>query len=181
MNDATGSTPAPGSVQVARWADLKPSSKAFLDSHLAAYQKDNFRVIGSGVTEDPGSRPVITGRHGFSVGFARMEPGKGAALHSHRTLEVFIPLNGRMTVTHGAQGEHRIELQPWDTVSVPVGEMRGFSNPNEFPLVMLAIIEDGSNGPERVEWHEDIVRQAQAAGVQRDTHGNLADMQTTER
>ncbi len=180
-NDANESsqTSARG-LQIARWADLKPAGKAFLDSHLAAYEKENFRVIGPGVTEDPGSRPVITGKHGFSVGFARMQPGKGAALHSHKTLEVFIPLNGPMIVTFGANGEQQTELQPWDTASVPVGEMRGFRNPNDFPLVILAIIQDGSSGPERVEWHPDVVQQAQAIGIRVDAQGNLAQTETVK-
>jgi len=159
--------------QIARWSELKPLSKAFLDSHIPAYEKENFRVIGPGVNEDPDCRPVISGPHGFSVGYARLQPGKGAALHSHRTLEVFVPLNGPMTVVYGENGEHEVTLQPWDTASVPVGLMRGFRNPNDFPLVLMAIIQDGASGPERVEWHEAIVQQAGAAGAQRDADGNL--------
>lgn len=159
--------------QIARWSELKPLPKAFLDSHIPAYEKENFRVIGPGVNEDPACKPVISGPHGFSIGYARLQPGKGAALHSHRTLEVFIPLNGPMTVVYGENGEHEVTLQPWDTASVPVGLMRGFRNPNDFPLVLMAIIQDGTSGPERVEWHEDIVQQAGAVGAQRDAHGNL--------
>jgi hypothetical protein len=84
-----------------------------------------------------------------------------------------------MTVVYGNNGEHEVTLQPWDTVSVPVGLMRGFRNPNDFTLVLMAIIQDGANGPERVEWHEDIVRQAEVAGAQRDARGNLVAATST--
>ncbi|HYF17460.1 MAG TPA: cupin [Ramlibacter sp.] len=169
---ATHETPA-AAPQIARWSELKPAARAFLDSHIPAYEKENFRVIGPGVNEDPASRPVIRGSHGFSVGYARIQPGRGAALHSHRTLEVFVPLNGPLTVVYGAAGEHEATVQAWDTVSVPVGLMRGFRNPNDYPLVMMAIIQDGAAGPERVEWHPSVVEQAGRAGVGRDAQGNL--------
>jgi mannose-6-phosphate isomerase-like protein (cupin superfamily) len=159
--------------QVARFSELKPFGRAFLDSYIPSYQKENYRVIGSGVFEDPVARPVINGPHGFSVGYIRCAPGKGAALHSHRTIEVFIPMNGKMVVAWGDNGEHEMVLEPWDTVSVPVGQMRAFRNPNDFPLVLMAIIQDGPSGPERVAWHEEVIREAGKAGVTLDDDGNL--------
>jgi mannose-6-phosphate isomerase-like protein (cupin superfamily) len=159
--------------QIARFADLKPFGRAFLDSYIPSYEKENFRVIGSGVFEDPAARPVIGGNHGFSVGYIRCQPGKGAALHSHETLEVFIPMNGKMTVTYGQKGEHVVTLEEWDTISIPVGVMRGFSNPNSYPLVIMGLVQDGRDGPERVSWHQDVVNEAATAGVRLDGHGNL--------
>ncbi len=158
---------------IARFADLKPWSRAFLDSFIPEHQKDNYRVIGSGVFEEPSARAPITAAHGFSLGFVKCAPGKGAALHSHKTLEVFIPLNGRMVLLMGPSPDDEIMLEPWDTVSVPVGEMRGFRNPNEHDLVLLAIVQNGPSGGEKVSWHPQVIGQANAFGASLDGQGNL--------
>ena len=63
------------------------------------------------------------------------EPGKGAALHSHSTVEVFIPLQGRWAVFWGDEGEQEIVLDPFDCVSVPVGVLRGFRNAGDEPAI----------------------------------------------
>jgi hypothetical protein len=75
----------PDRPQIARWSELKPLSKAFLDSHIPAYEKENFRVIGPGVNEDPDSRPVIEGPP-WLLGRLRTSSarqGRGPALPPH--------------------------------------------------------------------------------------------------
>jgi mannose-6-phosphate isomerase-like protein (cupin superfamily) len=161
--------------QVAKFAELRPFSKAFLDSHIERHEKENFRVIGAGIFEDPAAQPVISGNYGYSLGYIRCAPGKGAALHSHKTLEVFVPMNGKLIVTYGDHGEHEKILEAWDVISVPVGGMRGFSNPNDFDLVIMGLVQDGPSGPEKVTWHEDVIAEAALAGAQLDTQGNLLD------
>jgi mannose-6-phosphate isomerase-like protein (cupin superfamily) len=159
--------------QVAKFAELKPFSKAFLDSYIERHEKKNYRVIGAGIFEDPAASPVIVGNYGFSLGYIRCAPGKGAALHSHKTFEFFVPMNGRMVVTYGGQGEHEKILEPWDVISIPVGAMRGFSNPNEFELVIMGLVQDGPKGPEKVTWHDDVITEAALAGARLDVQGNL--------
>jgi len=168
-----GDRPMTDQLQIAKFANLHPFSKAFLDSHIARHEKENFRVIGAGFYEDPAARPAIAGNYGYSLGYIRCAPGKGAALHSHKTFEVFIPMNGRMVVTYGEHGEHQQTLEPWDVASVPVGAMRGFSNPNDFPLVIMGIVQDGAKGPERVIWHDEVIAEAASAGARLDGQGNL--------
>ncbi len=159
--------------QVARFAELKPFPKAFLDSYLPAHEKENYRIIGAGVFEDPAARPVIKGLHGFSLGMIKCEPGKGAALHSHPTAEVFMPLNGSMMVLYGEDGSHEIEIKQWDVASVPVGLMRGFRNPNDFPVLMLGLVTDKEPGKDRVTWHPSVIEEARRRGVRVDDDGNL--------
>ncbi|MBO20908.1 MAG: cupin [Rhodospirillaceae bacterium] len=151
-------------TRVARFRDLKKFNVAFVDSLLPEHRKKNLKVIGRGVVEDPRMNPPIADDHGFTVAFITCEPNTGAALHSHETAEVFIPLNGRLIVYWGDEGQDELTLDPWDTVSVPDGVMRGFRNPGDEELVILAMVgqRDGG-GP--VTWHPEILERAKDTGL----------------
>lgn len=152
-------------LTVARFGQLKPWSRAFLDSVLPDHAKENYRVIGPGVFDAPGASPPIAAAHGFSMGFVKCQPGKGAALHTHRTREVFMPLNGPLRVYYGPSGEDRIDLAPWDVLSVAPEVMRGFTNIGFSELILLALVQDGPAGPEQVRWHENVIAAAGELGV----------------
>ncbi|MBO6784686.1 MAG: cupin domain-containing protein [Alphaproteobacteria bacterium] len=151
-------------TRVARFRDLKKFNVAFVDSLLPEHRKKNLKVIGRGVVEDPRMSPPIAEDHGFTVAFITCEPGQGAGLHSHETAEVFMPLNGNLVVYWGDDGEEELELEPWDTISVPQGVMRGFRNATDKELVILAMVgqQDGG-GP--VTWHPDILARAKDTGL----------------
>lgn len=151
-------------TRVARFKNLKKFNVAFVDSLLPEHKKKNLKVIGRGVVEDPRMNPPIAADHGFTVAFITCDPNTGAGLHSHETAEVFMPLNGSLIVYWGDDGEEELLLEPWDTISVPEGVMRGFRNPNDEEVVILAMVgqQDGG-GP--VTWHPDILERAKATGL----------------
>ena len=69
----------------------------------------------------------------FNLAYVRSKPGARGALHSHPTVEVFIPMSGRWAVIWGTGADfghtsNEIELGPGDVVSVPPGVMRCFKN-----------------------------------------------------
>jgi len=151
-------------TRVARFKDLKKFNLAFVDSLLPEHKKKNLKVIGRGVVEDPRMAPPIAEDHGFTVAFITCEPGTGAGLHSHETAEVFMPLNGSLIVYWGDDGEEEMTLEQWDTVSVPQGVMRGFRNPNDEEVVILALVgQTDGGGP--VTWHSDILDRAKHTGL----------------
>ena len=76
--------------RVARFDELRPSKQAFVDTRIPEHVRDIYNVIGRGVTEDPELRPAIVAAEGFNVTYVGAGPGKGAALHAHPTVEVFI-------------------------------------------------------------------------------------------
>ena len=82
-------------ARTARFRDLKASPQAFVDTRIPDYARDIYNVIGRGVTEDASLAPAIVDARYFSITYVGAEPGKGAALHAHETIEVFIPLIGR--------------------------------------------------------------------------------------
>ena len=158
-------------TRVARYKELRPFPRAFVDTVIPEYARDIMSVIGESVMEDPEMQPAISDEHCFSVGLLRLEPGQGAGLLSHTTEEVFIPLNGKFTIIWGDDGENEIELDQWDTCSVPIGIMRGFRNSDTKTVVALAIVGGHDGG--RVEWHAELIARAREHGGQLDETGYL--------
>lgn len=162
-------------TRVARFKKLKPFSLAFVDSLLPDGRKKNLKVIGKGVVENPDMQPPITEDHGFTVSYIVVPPGGGAGLHSHKTPEIFIPMNGPLTVFVGDEKEEMV-LDPLDVVSVPTGMMRGFVNRNDFELTILAMV-GGHAGGGSVTWHDDVLsRAAEQTGLSVDDKGNLVKL-----
>jgi len=157
--------------RVARFKELKPSRKAFVDSLIPGHEREIFNVIGRGVTEDPSLNPAITDARDFNVTLVRSGAGKGAALHAHPTVEVFIALSGRWAVYWGDRGENEIILEQWDTISVPPGVMRGFRNAGTEHGYLLAIL--GGTDAGHVAWAPEVLEAAKQTGLALDEQGNL--------
>ncbi len=157
--------------RTARFDDLTPSPVAFVDTRLPGHERDIYNVIGAGVTEDANLKPAITAVEGFNITYSAAEPGKGAALHSHPTVEVFIPMSGKWSVYWGDEGENEVILGPWDVVSVPVGVMRGFKNVGAEHAFLMAIIGGTNSG--KVDWAESVLERAAKTGLKLDEAGNL--------
>ena len=160
--------------RTARFGALRPSRQAFVDTRIPEHVRDIYNVIGQGVTEDPELKPAITAVEGFNITYIGAESGKGAALHSHSTVEVFIPLTGRWSVYWGDEGENEVILDTFDCVSVPVGVMRGFRNVGEGHAYLMAIL--GGTDAGKVGWAESVLARAQETGLGRDEAGNVVEL-----
>jgi mannose-6-phosphate isomerase-like protein (cupin superfamily) len=159
--------------QVARFKDQKSSAKAFIDTRIPGHEREIYSIIGGGVMEDPETNPPIAAQD-FHLAMIRAEPGKGAALHSHLTQEVFMPLDGRWAIFWGPEGEKEVILERYDVISVPVNVMRGFRNEGDETAMMLAVV--GGHDPGRVGWPESMKEMARAAGLVLDAEGNLREL-----
>ena len=61
---------------IVRYGDLRPCKTAFIDAHTpGSDQKENFTIIGPGVSENPDQHVHIAEPHGFNIGGARQPPG----------------------------------------------------------------------------------------------------------
>ena len=160
-------------ARLAKFRKLRPSKAAFVDTRLPGHERDIFNVIGQGVTEDAGLEPAITAVEGFNITYVGAGPGKGAALHAHTTVEVFIAMTGTWSVYWGDDGESEVTLEPWDVVSVPVGVMRGFRNIGSEHAYLMAIL--GGTDAGRVTWAESVLARAAATGLRLDAEGNLIE------
>src|SRR5215475_8248982 len=157
--------------RVARFKDLRSSRIAFVDSLIPGHEREIYNVIGRGVTEDASLNPAITDARDFNLTYVQAEPGKGAALHAHTTVEVFVALSGEWGIYWGDNGENEIVLKQWDTISVPPGVMRGFRNTGTKGAYLMAIL--GGTDPGRVSWAQQVIEKAKQTGLKLDEHGDL--------
>lgn len=161
------------SRHVARFKSLKSTAKAFIDTRIPGHERDIFNIIGANVVEDPEAIPPIPPQD-FHLAIVRCEPGKGAALHSHLTQEVFMPLTGRWAIFWGPNGERELILEPYDVISLPVHVMRGFRNAGTETGLLLAIV--GGHDPGKVGWPESMKQMARAAGLELTEDGTLREV-----
>ena len=69
-------TPEQMEARIVRYADMRPCYNAFIDTRSPGSEaKENFTIIGPGVSENPEQYVHITEPHGFNVGGARHPPG----------------------------------------------------------------------------------------------------------
>lgn len=142
-------------ARVARFARLQPTAH-YVDAGIPGCERTTWRVIGA-----PPEAPLAAGH--FHLNIVCCEPGKSAPLHNHLTEEVFIALTGRWEVFWGPEGERRLVLEPWDTVSVPPGVSRGFRNVSDQAAYLIGIA--GGSDPGHINWPAQVRAAAQAAGV----------------
>ncbi len=166
------------STRIARWGRVKPYGETFIESRLPGMRKNLYKIINRGVLENRGVVPAIPGEHRFGVSFIEVPVGQGASLHAHETEEVFCPLNGRMEVIWGDEGQYSIMLEQWDVISCPVGVMRGFRNPNPHALVVYSVVGGDDTEVGRIHWHPDVLAAAKETGLAYDADGYL--VQATE-
>ena len=70
-------------ARVVRYADLRPCYNAFIDTRSPGSEaKENFTIIGPGVSENPEQYVHIAEPHGFNIGGARQPPGCINSQHS---------------------------------------------------------------------------------------------------
>ena len=149
-------------TRVARRSDLKAYPESFVDTVIPRYRRDLYSIIGQSVFEDPAMQPAISIRHPFSFSLIEVDAGQGAGLHSHTTEEVFMPIDGKLAVFWGDEGENEVVLGPLDTVTVPIGVMRGFRNADDKRISVIAIVGGDDGG--RLTWHEDLIAEAAEHG-----------------
>ena len=176
--DISNISPEEMETCVARFDKLHGSGEAYVDSRLPGHRRHKINLVGMGVVEaadNPELAPNIPlPAHGFNLGMIQAETGNGAALHSHETEEVFMPLIGPWAIVWMTEdGEREIVLDPFDTISVPIGVYRGFRYVGEGTGTLLTLI----GGPEagRVDWHPTVMQAAAATGLSRNEVGDLVE------
>jgi quercetin dioxygenase-like cupin family protein len=149
-------------VNIARFTELKGNKAGFLDTALPGGAKENLKLIGRGSSENP-MPAAIPGDHGYVMNWVRIPPGGGSRLHFHPTQEVFIPIDGSLTIYWlDASGEQfSFAATPRDCVSVEGGVMRGFRNDGASEALMLTIVTGHDAGGPLV-WHSDVVTEQKA-------------------
>ena len=173
-------TPEAMEARVVRYADLAPCYNAFIDCRTPGSEaKENFTIIGPGVSENPAQHVHIAEPHGFNVGGARQPPGCVNSQHSHDTAEVFVVHSGSWRFDLGEHGDDaRVELHPGDVISLPVKTFRGFTNIGTEVGFLWAVL--GQDDPGRVTWAPKVFEMARDFGLVLLESGQLVDTMVGE-
>jgi len=158
-----------------RHADLVPCLNAFVDSRTpGSDRKENFTIIGPGVSENPNQHVHIPEAHGFNIGGARQPPGCLNSQHSHLTAEVFVVHSGEWVFRFGVDArDGEVHLAPGDTISIPTRMFRGFENVGEDTGFLFAVL--GGDDPGRVTWAPQVFELAARHGLVLLAGGKLVD------
>jgi mannose-6-phosphate isomerase-like protein (cupin superfamily) len=161
--------------RLVRYADLIPCRTAFLDTRTpGSTEKENFTIIGAGVSESPEQHVHITEKHGFNIGAARQPFGCVNSQHSHDTAEVFVVHSGRWRLLFGANREDgSLEIGPGDVASVPIHMFRGFEKVDEGTGFLFTVL--GEDDPGKVTWAPAVFQAAQGHGLKLAKGGRLID------
>ncbi|MSU90229.1 cupin domain-containing protein [Rhodobacteraceae bacterium 2CG4] len=169
-------TPQDMEARIVRYGDLRPCRTAFIDAHTpGSDQKENFTIIGGGVSESADQHVHITIPHGFNIGAAGQPPKCRNSLHSHRTAEVFFVLKGRWRFFWGRRGDAgEVVLEQGDIFDIPTGIFRGFENiGDDYGMIMAILGGDDAGGG--VIWAPQVIEDAADHGLVLSEKGKLYD------
>ncbi len=174
-------TPRDMDQRIVRYGDLKPCKTAFIDAHTpGSDQKENFTIIGGGVSESADQHVHITETPGFNIGAAGQPPNCRNSLHTHTTAEVFFVLKGRWRFfwgRYGTAGEFIAE--EGDIFNIPTGIFRGFENVGtDYGMIMAILGGDDAGGG--VTWAPQVIEDAAKHGLVLAETGRLYDSRKGE-
>ena len=158
-----------------RRGDLVASKLAFIDCKIpGSHLKENYAIIGPGVSQDADQVIPLAEPHGFQIGAAAMPHGIVNNLHIHFTAEVFIVFRGTWAFRWGADGrDGEIVGEAGDVVSIPTWIFRGFTNVGvDDGWIYTALGGDDTGG---IIWHPSILDVARQHGMYLSKHNMLID------
>ena len=161
--------------RLVRYRELRPCLNAFIDTRTpGSERKENFTIIGPGVSENPEQHVHIKIPHGFNIGGARQPPHCVNSQHAHETAEVFVVHAGRWAFRWGKNADDgEVLLGAGDTISIPVNVFRGFENVGDGDGYLFAIL--GGDDPGRVTWAPAVFKMAEDYGLVLLENGRLVD------
>lgn len=169
-------TPAEMEARIVRYGDLRPCKTAFIDAHTpGSNRKENFTIIGGGVSESPDQHVHIRETPGFNIGAAGQPPGCRNSLHTHRTAEVFFVLKGRWRFFWGRWGTAgEFVAEEGDIFNIPTGIFRAFENiGTDYGMIMAILGGDDAGGG--VVWAPQVITDAKDYGLVLGKNGKLYD------
>ena len=169
-------TPEQMEKRIVRYGDLRPCKTAFIDAHTpGSDQKENFTIIGGGVSESADQHVHIVDTPGFNIGAAGQPPKCRNSLHSHRTAEVFFALKGRWRFFWGRWGKAgEVVLEEGDIINIPTGIFRAFENiGTDYGMIMAILGGDDAGGG--VIWAPQVITDAKDYGLLLGNNGKLYD------
>ncbi|GAA0441406.1 cupin domain-containing protein [Streptomyces olivaceiscleroticus] len=158
-----------------RRSDFVSCNQAFIDCRTpGSDRKENYAMIGPGVSQSSGQHVNLRLPHGFQIGAAAMPNGVTNNLHLHYTAEVFICTEGEYLLRWGADGdEGELTLKAGDVASVPTWIFRGFTNTGPDDGWMFTVL--GMDDTGGIIWGPSVLREAEGHGLYLTADNKLID------
>ena len=159
--------------RIVRAADRRWSERSLLDQVLPGHVSALAPAIGAGMTEDRSAAATIMNPHGFMLEWLRITRKNLVGRHRVPVKQVIIVRQGAVEIELGEeQNSTRAVAEPWSTFSIPAGEWRTLRSVGDEDAVMT--LTTAGDARPRIEWDEEIVLAARAAGIGIDPDGYLA-------
>lgn len=152
-------------------ADNRDFRPAFIDQALPQGGAQIAPVIGYGLTQNREHAAPITNPHGFSAEWIRIEPGQSAGPFSVDEKMVIMMHEGRIRLDY-AEGGASVEVNAWDTYSVPGGVFRTLTAIGDEPVEALLVLSGDHR--KRPVFAPEILDAAREAGLGLDASGFVA-------
>ncbi|MEM6317532.1 MAG: hypothetical protein AAF960_07665 [Bacteroidota bacterium] len=158
-----------------RYKDLMPCKAAFIDAKTpGSHLKDNYSIIGGGVSESHHQKVNLSEKHGFCIGAAGQPPRIKNSPHSHFTAEVFIVHSSAWRFYWNNDEQAETILHPGDIISLPTNMFRGFENVgDEYGMIFSVLGHDDAGGG--VVWAPRVIDEANGHGLVLLENGKLVD------
>lgn len=158
-----------------RYSDLIPCKAAFIDAKTpGSHLKDNYSIIGGGVSESKHQKVNLSQKHGFCMGAAGQPPRIKNSPHSHFTAEVFMVYSSAWRFYWNNDEKSETILHPGDIISLPTNMFRGFENVgNEYGMIFSILGHDDAGGG--VVWLPRVIEEAAGHGLVLLDNGKLID------
>jgi mannose-6-phosphate isomerase-like protein (cupin superfamily) len=158
-----------------RRSDFVSCNQAFIDCRTpGSDRKENYAMVGPGVSQSSGQVVNLTLPHGFQIGAAAMPNGVTNNLHLHFTAEVFLCFGGEYLLRWGVDGdEGELRIRDGDIVSMPTWIFRGFTNvgPDDGWLFTVLGMDDTGG----IIWGPSVLRDAEGHGLYLTADNELVD------
>lgn len=140
-------------------------AEAFIDCRRpGSMPKENYAMIGPGVTQNATQVVNLKELHGFNIGAAAMPHGITNNLHIHFTSEVFICARGEWLLRWGNGGKDgEIVMRAGDIACMPTWIFRGFTNIGPDDGWLFTCLGGDDTGG--IIWDPAILREAGAHGL----------------
>jgi quercetin dioxygenase-like cupin family protein len=129
-------------------------------------------VIGFGMTEHRHQEPRVYNPHGFNLAWLRAPSGQGMLRHRNDASQVLIVRSGQWEVTLNEDDPVSVRLGPGDTLSIPPGAWRQFTNVSADSAELIVV--NSGDGRVRLQWSPTVVAAARRHDLGYDANGYLA-------
>mmetsp|Transcript_92604 Transcript_92604/g.271097 ORF Transcript_92604/g.271097 Transcript_92604/m.271097 type:complete len:405 (+) Transcript_92604:82-1296(+) len=156
-------------IEVARYSQIPQFDASILDTYIPRCTRLTQLHFGN-IVSNPHAPMAFKEKMGYNMTYNLVPPGHGNALHMHRSIEIFVALDGRWEIAWGMEGENTVVLEPWDFVAVPARVCHSYKNIEGQTAQNIMTILPGRSW---ITWAPNVVSDARKNGAECDDNGVL--------